>query len=110
IWAPLTVTAQQRPTAPSGVAEDLGTIERGDGSEQVTFDGKPLYTFSFDHGSGQVNGNGQSDSFDGTDFTWHAATPDGAAPASGSSESPGEYDSPGSSGSSSGSSSGGYRY
>jgi predicted lipoprotein with Yx(FWY)xxD motif len=98
VWTPLTVPADQQPTGSSAVAGDLGTIERQDGSQQVTFDGKPLYTFSFDHSAGQVNGNGQSDSFDGTDFTWHAATPEGTAPTSGSS---------GSSGSSGGS---GYRY
>ena len=48
----------------------------------MTLAGRPLYTFSFDHAAGQVNGDGQQDSFDGTDFTWHLATPAGetAAP------------------------------
>ena len=87
IWMPLTVSAGQTPTASGGVAHDLTTVKRTDGTRQVAFDGRPLYTFSFDHGAGQVNGDGQTDSFDGTDFTWHAATltASGSAPASGSS-------------------------
>lgn len=74
VWAPLTVTAGQHPTAPGGVAGDLGTMKRPDGTQQVSFDGRPLYTFSFDHAAGQDNGNGQNDRFDGTTFTWHAVT------------------------------------
>ncbi len=101
VWKPLTVSGTQKPTAPTAVVKDLGTIKRQDGSQQVTFDGKPLYTFSFDRSAGQVNGNGVSDSFDATDFTWHAATPAGTAPASGPS-------SPSSSSSSSGHSGYGY--
>ena len=86
VWKPLTVSAGQKPTSCGGVAVHLSTVKRQDGSRQVSFDGQPLYTFSFDHSAGQVNGDGQNDSFDGTDFTWHAATPTGTAPTSGSSK------------------------
>jgi predicted lipoprotein with Yx(FWY)xxD motif len=86
VWQPLTVSAQQHPTSSGGAAVHLSTIKRRDGSRQVSFNGQPLYTFSFDHSPGQVNGDGQNDSFDGTDFTWHAATPTGTAPTSGSSK------------------------
>ena len=86
VWKPLTVSADQKPTSSGGVAVNLSTVKRQDGSRQVSFDGQPLYTFSFDHGAGQVNGDGLNDSFDGTDFTWHAATPTGEAPTSGSSQ------------------------
>ena len=86
VWQPLTVSAQQKPTSSGGASVHLSTIKRQDGSRQVSFDGQPLYTFSFDHSPGQVNGDGQNDSFDGTDFTWHAATPTGTAPTSGSSK------------------------
>jgi predicted lipoprotein with Yx(FWY)xxD motif len=86
VWKPLTVSAGQKPTSAGGVAGHLSTVKRQDGSRQVSFDGQPLYTFSFDHSAGQVNGDGQNDSFDGTDFTWHAATPKGASPTSGSSK------------------------
>lgn len=82
VWKPLTVSAGQKPTSDGGVAGHLSTVKRQDGSRQVSFDGQPLYTFSFDHSAGQVNGDGQNDSFDGTDFTWHAATPAGHAVAS----------------------------
>jgi predicted lipoprotein with Yx(FWY)xxD motif len=86
VWQPLTVSAQQQPTSSGVAAVHLSTIKRQDGARQVSFDGQPLYTFSFDHSPGQVNGDGQNDSFDGTDFTWHAATPTGASPTSGSSK------------------------
>lgn len=86
IWLPLTVPAGQTPTGPSKLAGRLSTIMRPDGKTQVALDGKPLYMFSFDHGSGQVGGDGQKDSFDGTNFTWHVATAAaGGAPAPSSS-------------------------
>jgi predicted lipoprotein with Yx(FWY)xxD motif len=91
IWTPLTVPSGDKPSAPAKVASQLSTVKRPDGSQQVTLDGRPLYTFSFDHSSGDVNGDGQKDSFDGVDFSWHAATPTGkaaTAPGSGSSPSP----------------------
>ena len=62
------------------LAHDLGTIKRPDGSTQVVLDGRPLYTFSFDHGAGQVGGDGQTDSFDGTELhlaRGHADRPGG---------------------------------
>jgi predicted lipoprotein with Yx(FWY)xxD motif len=86
VWKPLTVSAGQKPTSSGGVAGHLSTVNRQDGSRQVSFDGRPLYTFSFDHSAGQVNGDGQKDSFGGTDFTWHAATPTGTAATSGASK------------------------
>ena len=86
IWTPLTVAKGQQPTAPSGVSSTLGTVSRPDGSVQVTFKGGPLYTFSFDHGAGDVHGDNVKDSFSGTNFTWHAATTSGAvAPNTGAS-------------------------
>jgi predicted lipoprotein with Yx(FWY)xxD motif len=90
IWTPLTVPSKSSLTVPPPLAKKLGTTARPDGSTQVTLNGAPLYTFSFDHSAGQVNGDGTRDSFDGTDFTWHVATPSGhaaAAPTSPSSQS-----------------------
>lgn len=94
IWTPLTVSSGDQPTGPTKVAPELSTLERSDGSEQVALDGRPLYTFSFDHSTGDVNGDGQRDSFDGIDFTWHAATPTGKTPAapSGGSTTQSPYD------------------
>ena len=52
----------------------LGVVKGPGGKSQVTFGGKPLYTFVQDS-PGQPTGNGAMDSFDGTSFTWTAATP-----------------------------------
>jgi predicted lipoprotein with Yx(FWY)xxD motif len=81
IWTPLTLSSGSRIKAPAGLDGQLGTVQRPDGSAQVALDGRPLYTFSLDHTSGQANGDGATDSFDGVDFTWHTATPTGSAPA-----------------------------
>lgn len=80
IWTPLTLPKGQQPTGPSSIAGMLGTERRPDGTLQVTFKGGPLYTFTFDHSAGDVNGN-TSDSFNGRHFTWHAASANGAATA-----------------------------
>jgi predicted lipoprotein with Yx(FWY)xxD motif len=87
IWTPLTVTSKSSLTAPPPLAKKLGTVARPDGSTQVTLDDRPLYTFSFDHSAGEVNGDGTRDSFDGTNFVWHVATPSGKAASSASSSS-----------------------
>lgn len=81
VWVPLTVPAGQTPTGPSQISGMLTTIKRPDGKTQVAIDGKPLYTFSFDNGAGQLGGDGKQDSFDGTNFTWELATVPGTAPA-----------------------------
>jgi predicted lipoprotein with Yx(FWY)xxD motif len=67
-WIPLTIDGG----APSGnsLPSELGVVERGDGTRQVTFDGKRLYTFVEDE-PGEVTGDGFSDAFDGQQFTWH---------------------------------------
>ncbi|MGH3036834.1 MAG: COG4315 family predicted lipoprotein [Gaiellaceae bacterium] len=78
IWIPLTVPAGNGgPTAAGDLASDLGVAKRPDGAEQVTFDGRRLYTFADDPGPGQVTGDGFSDKFGGTHFTWHVASPTG---------------------------------
>ena len=79
IWIPLTLAGNGAPTAAAGVSGSVGSLARPDGITQVTFDGAPLYTFFQDTAPGQVNGNGQQDSFGGMSFTWHAETASGAA-------------------------------
>jgi predicted lipoprotein with Yx(FWY)xxD motif len=50
IWTPVLTTGAPQATADSGVAQDaLGTIQRADGTTQVTYHGQPLYTFSRDY-------------------------------------------------------------
>jgi predicted lipoprotein with Yx(FWY)xxD motif len=77
IWVPVTVPKGQTPTGPDDVGGMLGTVQRPDGSTQVTFDGGPLYTFT-EEGPGEVTGDGFEDTFDGTRFVWQVATPSGA--------------------------------
>jgi predicted lipoprotein with Yx(FWY)xxD motif len=80
-WPPLTVEGE--PTAGEGVdGADLGTIERDDGSMQVTYHGKPLYLYAADAEAGDVTGHEVGG-------VWFAVTPAGeqaekaAAPAAG---------------------------
>ena len=77
-WPPLLLTAgQSTATAGSGIdAGELGTITRSDGSTQVTYGGKPLYTYQGDASAGQATGQGVGG------FT--AATVSGASSGSGS--------------------------
>ncbi len=66
-WHPLAVAPGVKPTGPVA----LGTIKRPDnGVRQVTFGGRPLYTFDDDTRKGDANGEGFKDV-----GTWHAATP-----------------------------------
>ena len=59
-WPALEATGE--PTAGSAVDESLlGTVERTDGTEQVTYNDLPLYYFSGDEASGDTNGQGLSD-------------------------------------------------
>ena len=74
-WQPLTVSGG----TPSGsVPGQLGVMKRPEGSMQVTFDGKPLYTFTQD-GPEEVTGDGFKDAFGGQKFQWHVVRPAGAA-------------------------------
>ena len=74
----------------------LGVIDRPDGTQQVTADGKPLYTFTEDS-PGEVKGNGFSDDFGSQHFTWHAVLANGttASGAPGNSTTPAGGTNPG---------------
>jgi predicted lipoprotein with Yx(FWY)xxD motif len=72
IWPP--VTTSGKPTAGSGtIASKLGTTKRGDGPTQVTYSGRPLYTYTADSGPGDIAGNGINE-FGGL---WYAVQPNG---------------------------------
>jgi predicted lipoprotein with Yx(FWY)xxD motif len=60
-WPPLTVGANDRLVAAAGITGELGTIEREDGSLQVTYNGVPLYLFNRDRAPGDTNGQGAGD-------------------------------------------------
>jgi predicted lipoprotein with Yx(FWY)xxD motif len=64
VWHPLVVRRGQKPIG----SRSLGTIRRPNGPIQVTYKGKPLYTFSGDHKPGEAKGEGFKDV-----GTWHAA-------------------------------------
>jgi predicted lipoprotein with Yx(FWY)xxD motif len=90
IWVPLTINGG-RPTGSDGLTADLGTVMRPDGSRQVTFDGRPLYSFAEDSDPGDVTGNGFSDMFGSQAFTWHVATPTGVSTSSENTNESSEY-------------------
>jgi predicted lipoprotein with Yx(FWY)xxD motif len=52
-WPPVTGTAAASP----GVPGRVGTIRRTDGTEQLTYNGHPLYTYIGDSAPGQARGN-----------------------------------------------------
>jgi predicted lipoprotein with Yx(FWY)xxD motif len=102
LWPP--VTTNGKPTAGNGVlAPKLGTTKRSDGTTQVTFGGRPLYTYTADTSPGDVTGNGVNT----FGAVWNAVQPNGSNAPAGSSGS--GTPSTGSS-TTTGSSSGGYSY
>jgi predicted lipoprotein with Yx(FWY)xxD motif len=77
-WFPVSVAAGATPHAPAAVTGVLGTIHRSDdGLTQLTYNGKPLYTFRLDQAPGQAQGNNFTDHFGSASFTWHAITASG---------------------------------
>jgi predicted lipoprotein with Yx(FWY)xxD motif len=82
-WFP--VTAGSAHLASGGLPGQLGTIHRADdGKTQLTYNGKPLYTFRLDTAAGQAHGSNFTDMFSGTSFTWEVVTASGQAGGAGS--------------------------
>jgi predicted lipoprotein with Yx(FWY)xxD motif len=74
------------PKAGSGVtASLLGTIKRGDGATQVTYNKHPLYYYSGDSQPGQHNGQG----LNAFGAAWHVVAPTGSAVSGGATASTG---------------------
>ncbi len=70
-WIPL--TTEGAPVAGAGAIQKLlGTITRGDGTAQVTYNGWPLYLFGGDHEADSTNGQGM-------DHEWFLVSPSGTA-------------------------------
>ena len=57
-WHPLVAS---KSGVPSGSVAALATVQRPDGTDQVTFKGMPLYTFAGDTRTGEANGQGLKD-------------------------------------------------
>lgn len=73
-WPPLTVASGQIPSAGDGVTSSLiGTIQRSDGTTQVTYAGRPLYFFIGDASPGDTNGEGLNQ----FGALWFLVKPDG---------------------------------
>ncbi|MER6164405.1 COG4315 family predicted lipoprotein [Streptomyces violaceorubidus] len=71
-WPPFTVKAA--PTAGGGVKKDLlKTIKRDDGSEQVAYNGHPLYRFADDQKAGDTHGQ----DVDAFGAKWFVVDPEG---------------------------------
>ncbi len=58
IWPALTVPPGTTPTAGPGVTGTVAATLQPNGTDQVTYNGSPLYTFVSDTTPGQVSGNG----------------------------------------------------
>ena len=84
-WKPLTVSG-----APRGgsLMDKLAVVKRPDGTKQVTYNGRLLYSFTQDQ-PGKVTGDGFSDAFGGQHFTWHVVQAGGGT-SSGSAASAGQ--------------------
>lgn len=79
-WFPVTIPSGNRVPHLTGLGGPLGIVKRpDDGKTQLTYEGRPLYTFRLDQSPGQAHGNNFRDSFGGTSFTWQAAVAGGAA-------------------------------
>lgn len=74
-WPPLLIEHGEPQPSNGAGASRLGTIERTDGSRQVTYAGHPLYSYSGDHQPGEAGGQGAS-AFGGS---WTALKGSGAA-------------------------------
>jgi predicted lipoprotein with Yx(FWY)xxD motif len=74
-WLPVT-TSSAHPDS-SGLPGKLAAIHLSGGTTQLTYNGRPLYTFRLDTAAGQAHGNNYTDSFNGTTFHWQAVTASG---------------------------------
>jgi predicted lipoprotein with Yx(FWY)xxD motif len=91
-WDPVDASAKQSKSASADLNLDLGVVKRPGGTDQLTFNGLPLYRFT-EEGAGQLDGDGFVDDFEGTHFEWAAATTGAGSASSGSnrSSSPSPY-------------------
>lgn len=72
IWRPLVLPQGQQVSPQGSLPGHFASMARPEGTEQVTYNGWPLYTYSGDTAAGQATGNGVAGK-------WFAATPNQAA-------------------------------
>jgi predicted lipoprotein with Yx(FWY)xxD motif len=80
-WLPVTTSSAHLDS--SGLPGKLAAIHLSGGTTQLTYNGRPLYTFRLDTAAGQAHGNNYTDSFNGTTFHWEAVTASGKAAGTG---------------------------
>lgn len=80
VWVPLTLPKGGSVTTQTpGLVGPVSFVQRPDGRRQAALNGKPLYTYSRESEDG-ASGDGVTDSFGGTDFSWSVMTLADAAP------------------------------
>jgi predicted lipoprotein with Yx(FWY)xxD motif len=75
-WPPASVAEEAPLTAGEGITAQLGTLERADGTQQLTLDGWPLYRYAADADPGDITG-------EGVGGVWFVARADGVVPSPG---------------------------
>ena len=74
-WPPLLTKGNPQAQGPADRSM-LGTTKRKDGTVQVTYNGRPLYTYLGDQNPGEANGN----DIDQFGAEWYALQPNGQEP------------------------------
>jgi predicted lipoprotein with Yx(FWY)xxD motif len=77
-WEPVMASADDADEASRMPGDNFGVVDRPDGGSQLTYDGLPLYSFA-EEDSGELQGDGFTDDFQGTHFVWEAARASGAS-------------------------------
>jgi predicted lipoprotein with Yx(FWY)xxD motif len=78
LWTPVTIPKMA--PAYTGI-EGLGTVNRSDNDQnQLTYEGKPLYTFILDSKAGDTNGLDADREYNGAHFVWHTVVIDETHP------------------------------
>lgn len=80
-WPPAVLPAGEQVAPAASLTGKFATMQRPDGSMQVTYNGWPLYAFAGDSAAGTANGQGKLGK-------WFAVTPDVAPPSAAASASP----------------------
>lgn len=71
-WPPMTADTAEVAASGQVDAALIGTVERNEGTAQVTYNGHPLYYYADDEEPGETDGQGVDDA-------WYVLAPDGSA-------------------------------
>ena len=79
-WPPLTISSAEGLIGATEVSAALGTVQREDGTLQVTYAGWPLYRYAGDLAAGDANGDGIEGLWWRSEALAYSASPDGELP------------------------------